>query len=114
MVTHYGVRRMARLESDFPKPKHGPGANDTRRIRIPANEAELPELLANHVVRDYTSLVTCVFIEGNALEQTGLLAEPEPPTTLAKDTHLRSPRGRKIRIANVAVSPVKPRPFQVF
>ena len=99
---------VARIESDFPNTKAAGLARMVRaRIRIRANDyAAAAALLDTNVIRDYTSLGDyALFMRGNALEQTGRLAEARVAyEQLAKD-YQSSPRAReaKLRIAGLAI-----------
>ena len=99
---------VARIESDFPKTKAAGLARMVRaRIKIRANDyAGAAALLDTSVIRDYTSLGDyALFMRGNALEQTGRLAEARIAyEQLAKD-YPSSARAReaKMRIAGLAI-----------
>jgi soluble lytic murein transglycosylase len=99
---------MVRLESDFPKTKAAGLARMVRaRIRIRANDyAGAAALLDTNLVRDYTSLGDyALFMRGNALEQSGRLAEARTVhEQLAKD-YPSSDRAReaKLRLADIAI-----------
>jgi peptidoglycan lytic transglycosylase len=99
---------VARIESDFPNTKASGLARLVRaRIRIRANDyAGAAALLDTNIIRDYTSLGDyALYMRGNALEQTGRLAEARIAyEQLAKD-YQSSPRAReaKMRIAGLAI-----------
>jgi len=99
---------VARIESDFPKTKAAGLARMVRaRIRIRANDyAGAAALLDTNVIRDHTSLGdSALFMRGNALEQTGRLAEARIAYEhLAKD-YPSSTRAReaKMRLAGLAI-----------
>jgi soluble lytic murein transglycosylase len=99
---------MARIESDFPNTKAAGLARMVRaRIRIRANDyAAAAALLDTKVISDYTSLGDYVlFMRGNALEQTGRLAEARIAYEQLTRDYQSSPRAReaKLRIAGLAI-----------
>ena len=99
---------VARLESDFPKSKAAGLARMVRaRIKIRANDyAGAATLLDTNVIRDYTALGDySLFMRGNALEQTGRLAEARIAYELLVKDYPSSDRAReaKLRIANLAI-----------
>ncbi len=99
---------VARIESDFPNTKAAGLARMVRaRIRIRANDyAGAAALLNTNIIHDHTSLGDyALFMRGNALEQTGRLAEARTAyEELAKD-YQSSERAReaKRRIASLAI-----------
>ncbi|MGI8898983.1 MAG: transglycosylase SLT domain-containing protein [Pyrinomonadaceae bacterium] len=99
---------VARIESDFPKTKAAGLARMVRaRIRIRANDyAGAAALLDTNVIRDYTSLGDyALFMRGNALEQTGRLAEARISYEQAARDYESSTRARdaKLRVAGLAI-----------
>ena len=99
---------VARIESDFPQTKAAGLARMVRaRIRIRANDyAGAAALLDTNVIRDYTSLGDYVlFMRGNALEQTGRLAEARIAYEQLTKDYQSSARAReaKMRIAGLAI-----------
>ncbi|MFN2512611.1 MAG: transglycosylase SLT domain-containing protein [Pyrinomonadaceae bacterium] len=99
---------VARIESDFPNTKAAGLARMVRaRIRIRANDyAAAAALLDTNVIRDYTSLGDyALFMRGNALEQTGRLAEARITYEQLARNYQSSPRARdaKLRLASLAI-----------
>jgi soluble lytic murein transglycosylase len=99
---------VARIESDFPQTKAAGLARMVRaRIRIRANDyAGAAALLDTSVIRDYTLLGDyALFMRGNALEQTGRLAEARISYEQLTRDYQSSPRIReaKMRVAGLAI-----------
>src|SRR5688572_12670524 len=99
---------VARIESDFPQTKAAALARMVRaRIRIRANDyAAAAALLDTNIIRDYTSLGDyALFMRGNALEQTGRLAEARVAYEQLVRDYESSTRAReaKLRAANLAL-----------
>lgn len=94
---------VARIESDFPRTKAAGLARMVRaRIKVRANDyAGAAALLDTNVIRDHTSLGDyALFMRGNALEQTGRLAEARTVyEQLAKD-YASSVRAREAMLRN--------------
>jgi soluble lytic murein transglycosylase len=99
---------VARIESDFPGTKAAGLARMVRaRLRIRANDyAGAAVLLDTNIIRDYTSLGDyALFMRGNALEQTGRLAEARTVYEQLTKDYPSSDRAReaKMRIADIAI-----------
>ncbi len=99
---------VVRIESDFPNTTVAGLARMVRaRIRIRANDyAGAAALLETNVIRDHTALGDyALFVRGNALEQTGRLAEARIAYEQIAKNYQSSARAReaKMRIAGLAV-----------
>jgi soluble lytic murein transglycosylase len=99
---------VAKVESDFPKTKAAGLARMVRaRIRIRANDyAAAAALLDTNIIREHTSLGDyALFMRGNALEQTGRIAEARIVyEELARDFPTSDlTRQAKLRTAEIAI-----------
>lgn len=99
---------VARIESDFPNTKAAGLARMVRaRIRIRTSDyAGAAALLDTNVIRDHTSLGDyALFMRGNALEQTGRLANAQLAYEQLTRDYQSSTRAReaKIRLAGLAI-----------